>query len=149
MPRWYLERLGGAPKVHTYVAWTPLWRGTKLLGIDSLRDAAPALSGPLVSLFNQFCTACTQVLSGSAYLNDLNADGEAIPGISHVNLMTRYDELVVPYTSGAMRDGGTNIVVQDICPGDFYEHIGMARDPVAHQLTLNALDPANAQPVKC
>ena len=50
------------------------------------------------------------------FLNDLNADGEAVPGIEHTNIVTKYDELVFPYTSGIMGDGGTNIVLQDVCP---------------------------------
>ena len=32
MPQYYLKFLGGAAKVKRYVAWTPLYDGTKLLG---------------------------------------------------------------------------------------------------------------------
>ena len=149
MPRWYLERRGGAAKVQKFVAWTPLWRGTELLGIHAIRDLFAPSSAELVKSAETLCGSCPSFLKGSDYLNDLNADGEAIPGIEHTNIMTRYDELVIPYTSGAMGDGGTNIVVQEVCPLDFYEHAGLAVDPVTHQLTLNALDPANAKPVQC
>lgn len=83
------------------------------------------------------------------YLNDLNADGEAVPGIEHTNIVTRYDLLVVPYTSGIMSDGGTNIVVQDVCPANLSEHSTLVVDPVATQLILNALDPGQAKPVDC
>lgn len=48
-----------------------------------------------------------------------------------------------------MRDGGTNIVVQDVCPGDAFEHVAVAFDPVVAQLMLNALDPGGARPVRC
>jgi triacylglycerol lipase len=151
MPRYYLERLGGAPKVKRFVALTPLWRGTEVGGAAMLRDLAEplGLAAPIVNLVASICGSCPQFLRGSPYLNDLNADGEAIPGIEHTNVITRYDELVTPPTSGLMRDGGTNIVLQDVCPADLSEHLAIAFDPVVTQLILNALDPGNAQPVRC
>jgi pimeloyl-ACP methyl ester carboxylesterase len=151
MPRYYLERLGGASKVNRFVALTPLWRGTEVAGTAFLRDfAAPlGLSGPLINLVASICGSCPQFLRGSAFLNDLNADGEATPGIVHTNVATRYDELVVPYTSGIMRDGGTNIVLQEICPANVDEHVALAFDPVVTQLILNALDPEHATTVRC
>jgi triacylglycerol esterase/lipase EstA (alpha/beta hydrolase family) len=151
MPRWYLERRGGAAKVQKFVALTPLWRGSQIGGIAALRDAlAPTgLSSILVNLAASLCAACTEVLAGSSYLNELNADGEAVPGIEHTNLITRNDELIVPYTSGVMRDGGTNIVIQDVCPNDISEHILVAFDPVVEQMIHNALDPAHAKKVAC
>ncbi len=151
MPRWYLERLGGAAKVRHFVALTPLWRGTNLAGAAFLRDsAAPfGLSDPIVNAVGSFCASCPEFLRGSPYLNDLNADGEAVPGIEHTNIVTRYDELVVPYTSGLMRDGGTNLVLQNVCPLDLDDHAAMAFDPVVTQLILNALDPPHAAPVRC
>jgi triacylglycerol lipase len=151
MPRYYLERLGGAPKVKRFVALTPLWRGTEVGGAAMLRDLAKplGLAAPLVNLVASLCGSCPQFLRGSPYLNDLNADGEAIPGIEHTNVVTRYDELVTPPTSGVMRDGGTNIILQDVCPADLSEHLAIAFDPVVTQLILNALDPEHAQPVRC
>lgn len=151
MPRYYLERLGGAAKVKRFVALTPLWRGTEVGGAAILRDAAATLGFGTagVEAVASLCGSCPQFLRGSDYLNDLNADGEAIPGVEHTNIATRYDELVVPYTSGLMRDGGTNIVLQKVCPLDFSEHALVAYDPVTDQLVRNALDPASAAPVKC
>jgi triacylglycerol lipase len=151
MPRYYLERLGGAAKVDRFVALTPLWRGTNVAGTAFLRDTAAqfGLSGPVIDLVAGLCGSCPQFLRGSPFLNDLNADGEAIPEIVHTNIATRYDELVVPYTSGIMSDGGTNIVLQDVCPTNVDEHLALAFDPVVTQMILNALDPANATAVRC
>jgi triacylglycerol lipase len=151
MPRYYLERLDGAKQVRSFVALTPLWRGTEVGGFAILRDFAArfGLSGPAIDLVASLCGSCPQFLRGSDYLNDLNADGEAIPGIEHTNIITRYDELVVPYTSGIMRDGGRNIVIQDLCPANLSEHALVAFDPVVLQLILNALDPKHATPVSC
>jgi triacylglycerol esterase/lipase EstA (alpha/beta hydrolase family) len=151
MPRHDLERLGGPSKVRRFVALTPLWRGTEVGGFAILRDLLEPLGlpNPVINLVASLCGSCPQFLRGSPYLNDLTADGEAIPGVEHTNIVTRYDALVVPYTSGIMRDGGTNIVLQQVCPADLSEHATVAFDPVVTQLFLNALDPEHAAPVRC
>ena len=48
-----------------------------------------------------------------------------------------------------MNDGGTNIVLQEVCPTDLSEHAAVAFDPAVAQLILNALKPSAAKPVKC
>jgi triacylglycerol lipase len=150
MPRYYLERLGGAAKVDGFVALTPLWRGTNLGGLAALRlSSPPSLSQPVVDLVASFCGSCPQFLRGSEYLSDLNADGEAVPGVRHTSIVTRYDLLVVPYTSGLMRDGGRNIVLQRRCPLNLSDHALVAFDPVVLRLIRNALDPANPVAVRC
>jgi triacylglycerol lipase len=151
MPRYYLERLGGAAKVHSFVSLAPLWRGTAAFGLATVRDLLEpyGLSGPFLALYASMCGACPESLRGSDYLNDLNADGEAVPGIEHTNIVTRYDFLVQPYTSGIMRDGGTNIILQMVCPLNVSDHSFLVFDPVVTQLILNALDAAHAQPVSC
>lgn len=151
MPRWYLEKRGGAKHVKRFVALTPLWRGTEIGGTALIRDLAEAwgLAAPIVDAVGSFCGSCPQFLRGSRYMNVLNRDGEAIGGIKHTNIMTATDELVVPYTSGRMRDGGRNIVLQKVCPTDLSEHAAVAFDPVVARLILNALAPARAKPVTC
>lgn len=151
MPRVYLEERGGAAKVDKFVALTPLWRGTEVGGAAVLRDLGSAfgLSGPAIAAVSRFCASCPQFLRGSDFLNRLNADGEAIPGVTHTNIVTRYDQLVVPYTSGLMRDGGTNVVLQQVCPLNFSEHLLVAFDPAVLRLIRNALDPATAQRPAC
>jgi pimeloyl-ACP methyl ester carboxylesterase len=151
MPRYYLERLGGARKVKKFVSLAPSWRGTAAFGLASVRDILEpyGLSGAFVSLYAAMCGACPESLRGSDFLNDLNADGEAIPGITHTNVVTRTDVLVQPYTSGIMRDGGTNIILQQVCPLDLSDHSALVFDPVVTQLILNALDPGDAAPVSC
>ncbi len=151
MPRWYLEKRGGATSVKRFVALTPLWRGTEVGGTALIRDLAEpwGLAAPIVDAVAQACASCPQFLRGSEYMNTLNRDGEAIDGIRHTNIMTATDELVVPYASGRMNDGGRNIVLQDVCPTDLSEHAAVAFDPVVAQLILNALAPARAKPISC
>jgi hypothetical protein len=151
MPRWYMEKRGGAKFVRRFVALTPLWRGTEIGGTAYIRDVgAPfGLAGPIVDAVAGVCASCPQFLRGSHFMNTLNRDGEKIPGVQHTNIATATDELVVPYTSGLMNDGGKNIVLQDVCPTDLSEHAAVAFDPVVAQLILNALDPKHAEPVSC
>jgi triacylglycerol lipase len=146
MPNYYAKFLGGADKIGSYVSLSPLWHGTGLGDVEPLLrlavgDAMPAYDVP-------FCAACGEMSASSPFIAQMRAGGVAVPGIRYVNIMTRYDELVLPYTSG--REAGmTNIVVQDRCALDFAEHFQIAADRNASVLVLNALDPAHPRPVPC
>jgi triacylglycerol lipase len=152
MPQYYLKRLGGAPNVQRYVAFTPLYDGTELHGASGVLDAiakeipyARDITGKLI------CDSCWQFLKDSDFLRDINNGGTAVPGIEYTTIMTKHDEVVTPYTSGELSDGSSpnNVVLQDECALDFSEHLSAVADANAAQFMLNALDPANAQPVKC
>ena len=155
MPQYYLNFRGGAVKVDKYVALTPLYRGTTMLGIGAfvraLEAAYPKLARPIRQAFAQGCGSCEEFLRGSAFLRHLYADGHyAVPGVTYTTIMTRYDELVTPYTSGRLFEpNATNIVVQHQCAQDFAEHNAVAFDPTVGQDILNALDPAHPKPVPC
>ena len=154
MPQYYLKRLGGAAKVNRYVAIAPLYQGTTLYGlsagINALETYLPS-EGPIESVVASGCGSCQEFLNGSPFLTKLYSDGVyAVPGVTYTTIMTRYDELVIPYTSGELHaPNATNIVVQDQCPLDFSEHATLAWDPVVGQDILNALDPGDAQPIPC
>lgn len=151
MPQYWLKFLGGAAKVQRYVAFTPLYQGTKLLAADSWRDSGAqwGLSQPFLDFFASFCGSCPQFVAGSEMQRKLAEGGAAAPGVGYTTVMTKYDLLVVPYTSGMLPPPATNHVLQDVCPSDYSDHAAVAFDPVAAQLTYNALDPANARPVVC
>jgi len=153
MPDWYVRFLDGARRVGHYVGITPLWHGTNVLGLATLEQGGRplGLSQPVAAGVSQFCGSCPEFLAGSAFLERLaSGGGPAAPQVVYTNLMTRYDEAVVPYTSGVLEGPGiTNIVVQDQCPQDTSEHGFMAYDPVVLQDVLNALDPAHARAVDC
>ena len=46
------------------------------------------------------CAACSEMCTGSAFMQKMRAGGVAVKGISYTNIVTKYDELVSPYTSG-------------------------------------------------
>jgi triacylglycerol esterase/lipase EstA (alpha/beta hydrolase family) len=155
MPQYYLKFRGGAAKVDKYVALTPLYQGTTLYGvstlISTLEKVVPQLAGPISSAIAVGCGSCEEFLNGSPFYQHLYADGVyAVPGVTYTTIMTKYDELVRPYTSGMLSaPNATNIVVQNQCPIDFSEHLAVAFDPTVGQDILNALDPAHKKPVPC
>jgi pimeloyl-ACP methyl ester carboxylesterase len=114
----------------------------KLDVIDDIVGLAPSSHGttnPLAPpLGGLGCPACAEQAAGSAFMKKLNAGVEAPPPPSYTVISTRYDEVVTPYTSQALA-GATNVVLQQRCPEDITEHVGIVYDPIALQWTLNAL----------
>jgi triacylglycerol lipase len=150
MPNWYVKFLGGAAEVDDYVAITPLWHGTDPAGLATIDQlgASLGLASAIHPLIDGFCQSCRQFLRGSEFIARMREGGVAAPGVTYTNLITRNDQLVVPYTSG-IEEGMTNVVVQRQCALDQADHISMAADPVVAWNVLRALDPADAGPRIC
>jgi triacylglycerol esterase/lipase EstA (alpha/beta hydrolase family) len=146
MPRYYLNFLGGAAKVDTFVALAPSNYGTTLDGLTVLGTDLGFISG-VNSLLSTTCTACVEQEEGSAFLASLNAS-PTVPGVNYTVIETRDDEVVTPYPNAFLpaAPNVTNITLQNQCPLDATDHVEIAADPVAMADMLNALDPA--QPVK-
>lgn len=136
MPNYYVKFLGGAAVVENYVGITPLWDGTQFAA-----GFASAGSLPL-------CPACSQMAQGSDFLAELSEGGLAVDGVNYLNLMTQYDQIVLPYTSG-FAEGMENVVIQDVCPADYSDHLSVVSSPTALDLTLRHLDPADDRAVRC
>ncbi len=85
--------------------------------------------------------ACRQQVAGSAFLRRLNAGDESPGPVSYTQVVTRYDEVVVPYTSGYLAPDARvrNVTLQDKCPNDTAEHLRVPYDSPAIQITLDAL----------
>ncbi|NMO03184.1 alpha/beta fold hydrolase [Gordonia sp. TBRC 11910] len=152
MPTYYLKKLGGARYVTKYVSLAPLWHGT---GGDLLAPVARFM-GQLTNTdaWLPVCNACSQMSPGSAMNDAIWAGGSPyVKGIDYTNISSRYDELVLPYTSGQVpgRPGESvhNIVVQDSCATDYSDHLAIAGSRRAAYLVLNALDPAHPVAVPC
>lgn len=143
VPGYYAKFLGGAAKIGTYVSLAPLWQGTevftnKVVGPVEFHVALDATHRV------HFASA-QQMIRGSEFIEKLNsAGGPYVPGIRYVNISTRYDEFVRPFTSGqvpgAPGDDVINIVVQDTCNRDFSDHLAIAGSRRAATMVLNALD---------
>lgn len=146
MPNYYVQNLGGDAKVDKYVSLAPLWNGT---GTSMVGDLLAA-NREWADLIGLMCESCTQMVTGSAFLAQMHERGLFAPEVTYTNIVTRYDEMVIPYDSGiAEGPGVTNIVVQDGCEEDLSEHMSVAASPRAQRYVLNALDPDNAVPVGC
>jgi triacylglycerol lipase len=144
MPNYYVKFLGGADSVKKYVSLASLWHGTNV--------AQPSKAFAL--LFGReeatpFCQACGQFPPGSDFMTKMRGGGgPAVDGVDYTNIVTVYDELVVPYWSG-IEPGMRNVVLQNVCPQDGSEHGQIAASPNVARIVLNTLDPARAEPVQC
>ncbi len=145
MPNYWVKFLGGAPFVRNYVSLAPLWHGTQAA---SVAEVVAPVFGARPDDVVPVCVACGQFAAGSDFMKRMRAGGVAVDGVRYTNISTRYDELVVPYTSG-IEPGMRNVTVQDLCATDYSEHFEIASDPVAAQVVLNTLDPSRRKPVTC
>jgi triacylglycerol lipase len=125
MPRYYVKNLGGDTKVDDLIGLAPSNHGT----------TNPAAQ------WASWCQACTEQVAGSSFLTALNAGDESPGGVSYTQIETRYDEVVTPYTSAFLAADAnvTNVTLQDKCPPDFSDHLGIGHDPIALRWVENAL----------
>jgi triacylglycerol esterase/lipase EstA (alpha/beta hydrolase family) len=142
MPRYYMKFLGGAALVHMLAGLAPSNHGTTLGSGNALLGALHQLGVNVFTLAG--CVACTEQINGqgSNFMATLNSGGDTVPGPKYVVIESRDDEVVTPYSSAfLMGPNVQNILLQDQCPLDFSDHIGIIYDPVALQDVMNALGP--------
>src|SRR4051794_8075108 len=127
MPRYLIKFLGRANNVDDLVGLSPSNHGTT-------NPLAPP--GGLLG-----CPACAQQVAGSDFLKTLTAGDQTPPPASYTVVETRNDEVVTPYQSEFLPAGDrvTNVLLQDLCPTDPTDHVGIPYDPVALQWMLAAL----------
>lgn len=129
---------------HSQGALLPRWA---LRWWPSLRDmvddfvplAAPAhgASGADTLCPTSCAPAVQQMKSGSGYLRALNSVDETPGDVDYTSIFSITDELVQPSDSPPL-EGGTNIAVQDVCPGRPVHHFGMVYDAVVWALAFDA-----------
>lgn len=139
LPRYYIKFLGGASVVDDLVGVAPSNHGTAVLSLTE--GLAPGL--------DLICRACSQQATGSAFLTKVNRGDETPGRVSYTQITSRYDELVVPHTSGYLEAGPrtVNVTIQDACPFDGAEHlfIPLSRTTIAFALdALTRPGPARA-----
>jgi triacylglycerol lipase len=150
MPDYWIKFLGGAPYVDQYISLSPLWHGEGPAALGALMRTGAAYGFPTSV---PLCPACSQMVNGSDLIQQLRSgpDGVAVPGVDYTNIVTRYDDVVIPYTSGIEtgHPNMRNIVLQQVCANDLSDHLEIASSPNAAQVVLNLLDPAHQTPVRC
>ncbi|WP_067568956.1 esterase/lipase family protein [Nocardia acidivorans] len=150
---YFIKRLGGSGKVDKFVAIAPPWLGIFGDQMNVLRAFGKQLGADANSVDNMIsmgvCQACPQMLGGSQFIRDLNADGVYDPSVTYTNLASNYDEGVSPSVALVPGPNAINIRVQDTCAMDFSDHMAIAGSPRVATWALNALDPAHPRPVSC
>ncbi|MEW2300981.1 alpha/beta fold hydrolase [Streptomyces sp. NPDC006655] len=147
MPRYYLRFLGGAAKVNALVGLAPDNHGATLSGLTNLLPYFPGAS----DLVNATTPGLADQIPGSAFLTQLNAGGDTVPGVHYTVIATKYDEVATPWQSQYLSGSGvTNVLLQDLCPLDLSEHVAIGLfDRIAFHEVANALDPAHATATTC
>jgi triacylglycerol esterase/lipase EstA (alpha/beta hydrolase family) len=153
VPRYYLKNFpGAAGKVDKLIGINPSNHGTTLDGLTELGRTLHLLD-PANGLLDDVYPALVEQQIGSAFNRALDAGGDTVPGVDYTVIVSRYDEVITPYTNGYLTAGPgasvTNIQVQNTCGKDATDHLEAPYDPITLTHVLNALDPAHAHTVRC
>jgi triacylglycerol esterase/lipase EstA (alpha/beta hydrolase family) len=141
MPNYYLEFLGGESKVNELVGLAPSNHGTTASGLLTLLEELP-FAEQLAHLIEDIgAPALVQQEEGSAFNEKLFGSGEPlVAGVKYVVIESTHDEVVTPYTNAFLHGANvTDITIQEQCPTDPTEHIGMIEDSPSLQNVLNEL----------
>jgi triacylglycerol esterase/lipase EstA (alpha/beta hydrolase family) len=129
--RYYVKSLGGSAEVDSLISLSSLHYGTAVanLGAFLLLGNCAGIAG------------CEQMRIGSSFLNQLNAGDDTIGNVRYTNFATIWDQLVIPFSNGFLRNDGnnTNVTVQAQCPFKFVEHVGVAFDATVYSGIVDAL----------
>lgn len=140
MPRYWIKNLGGDGLVEDLVGLVPSNHGTT---VNDGFSSSP------------WCVSCDQQRAGSDFLTALNSPDETPGDVDYTQVTTRYDQVVVPYTSAFLAPGArsTDITLQDRCPAALTEHLLIPLDRQAIAWVLHAFEregPADpAAPIGC
>jgi triacylglycerol esterase/lipase EstA (alpha/beta hydrolase family) len=139
MPNYYIKFLGGATKVNVLVGLAPSNHGTTLDGLTTILAKLPFAS-LLASIVEQIAPSLLEQEVGSTFMTNLFASGDTVAGPRYVVIESTHDEIVTPYTNAFLSGPNvTNITIQNQCPADPTEHIGMNWDSPSLQNVLNQL----------
>lgn len=152
--RYYANLIGGDAKVGTVVGIAPSNHATTLLGLATLGRFLGVVD-PIFAATDWLGLESIRQQGdpNSTFYQALNGNGETRPGLRYVNVVTRFDEVVTPYRQGFISAGPgatvQNTVLQDVCPQDLTDHLGIVYDTNVYQLVLNALEPGDQRPIAC
>jgi triacylglycerol lipase len=123
------------------VRWAITWWPDVAPLIDDLIGIAPPYHGWLGTdlLCSGGCVpALWQMRRGSKFMHAQNSGDETPGDVSYTSVYSMTDEAVQPYSTAELQ-GGSNVKVQDLCPGRAVEHFQMVSDAVAYTVVLDAL----------
>lgn len=121
------------------IRWWPSVRATvdDYIGMASLNHGSVFADASCVQ-------SCIPVLwqsrvEGSNFMAALNSGDETPGKVSYTSVYSITDEIIQPYTTVPL-EGGTNIAVQDLCPGRYVGHVQSASDAAYYALVMDALE---------
>lgn len=142
--RYWVNQLGGAPKVGQWVGLASPTYGGVMYGLVPVVQAI----GILDVFVKVTSLAAVQQVQGSPVMTELNAGGDTVPGPRYVTIGSRVDEMIQPFDNIALRGAGArNLVLQDLCPSDLTGHFHLVYDPFVQDLLVQVLNPAGPAPV--
>ncbi|MGY0500068.1 esterase/lipase family protein [Nocardia sp. FBN12] len=145
--RFYVNKLGGAPKVGTWVGLASPSYGGVMYGLVPVGQAVPGMMDVFARVTS---TAAVQQAQGEPLMVELNAGGDTVPGVRYVTVGSRVDEMIQPFSNIALRGAGAeNLVLQDLCADDMTGHFHLVYDPFVQQLLQRILDPVRAPAPVC
>ncbi|MFC6012405.1 esterase/lipase family protein [Nocardia lasii] len=145
--RFYVNKLGGAPKVDTWVGLASPSYGGVMYGLVPVGQAVPGMMDVYAQVTS---TAAVQQAQGQPLMVELNEGGDTVPGVRYVTVGSRVDEMIQPFSNIALRGAGAeNLVLQDLCAEDLTGHFHLVYDPFVQQLLQQILDPVNAPAPVC
>jgi triacylglycerol lipase len=151
--RHWLKYHGGAEKAQKVVTLGATNHGTTMNGLGTLDRQIGGYGVDLDPALDYIVgEAGVQQIYGSPLLEDLNADGDTVPGIDYTVIGTRYDTTSTPYEATFLTAGPgatvDNITLQDGCEIDRSPH-GMTASPRVIDLVRNALTPGSVPEPRC
>ncbi|AEW95570.1 MULTISPECIES: alpha/beta fold hydrolase [Streptomycetaceae] len=144
MPRYYLNALGGGPKVRNFIGISPSNHGITAQGLMNLARQIPGAKELVEQgAVGTVIPAWPQLQHDHAFQKALADLGETTDGVRYTVIATQYDDVVTPYTSCALNGGDghyvKNIVLQDIDPNDHTPHVSMPYNQTVLKEVLKAL----------
>jgi len=129
--RYFIKNLDGVDAVDSLVSLAAPHYGTRAANLADVLGFGSCAG----------IVACEQMSVGSEFLAQLNDGDDTIGDVSYTNIVTRFDEVVVPYTNGFLRDAdnNTNVTLQSQCPFRLVGHVLLPIDPAAYTGILDAL----------
>jgi triacylglycerol esterase/lipase EstA (alpha/beta hydrolase family) len=126
------------------------WPGTRRMVADLVGYGAPnhgSTGANRICEPNEPCTPSThQYRTDSRFNAALNSRTETFGGISYTNVYSRTDFISTPnqdeYGTSSLHKGEgwiANVAIQDLCPAQTTEHLGLAYDAVAWAFAHDAL----------
>ncbi|WP_107660456.1 esterase/lipase family protein [Nocardia suismassiliense] len=154
MANWYTKFEGGAAKVQNLITYGATHHGSTIDGIAALGRAINNIGADIVGASSIVVGhAVAEQTIGSDFVNQLNANGDTVPGVDYTIVGTRYDEIMTPYNLTFLRPGRDasvqNITLQEGCEQDLSDHQTMMYSPRALSIALRALDPDGHPELVC